>query len=199
MKGEPSENATVPEESWSQLLVAKLNCRLQPVHRAVYFEDPLDEKLRAEGLGVVSGGGTRLSGNGEIEYCEVEIRIIAQDSTAPSQVIKMLEDLGAPKGSSLYIERDSRKMQFGSREGLAIYINGIDLSDEVYNSCSASHVYDEIDRLIAPSGRILSYWVSPKGFALYLYGESFSLMRNSIEKFVATYPLCRLAKVEQTA
>ena len=39
-------------------VVAQLNCRVQPVHRGEFFEDPLEQKLQDEGLGTITGGGT---------------------------------------------------------------------------------------------------------------------------------------------
>ena len=189
----------VESESTDQFLVAQLNCRVQPMHRGEFFEDPLDEKLKQEGLGEVSGGGTLQSKSGEIEYCDIEIQIASATPALPARIIEILQELGAPKGSKLHVESDQSEIAFGVSEGLAIYLNGTDLADDVYSSCDSNHVYEELDRLIAPTGRVLSYWQGPTETAFYLYGDSFAAMRSAIEGFVSTYPLCQKARIEQIA
>jgi hypothetical protein len=186
-------------ESSDQFLIAQLNCRAQPMHRGEFFEDPLDEKLKEEGLGEVSGGGTLQNENGEIEHCDIEIQLAREDSTVPARIIDILQGLGAPKGSKLHIESSQSEISFGVSEGLAIYLNGTALPDDVYSSCDSNHVYEELDRLVAPSGRVLSYWQGPTETAFYLYGDSFTAMRIAIEGFVSSYPLCQKARIEQIA
>ena len=187
-----------PEEP-SEFLVAQLNCRVQPMHRGEFFEDPLDEKLKELGLGEVSGGGTLQSKSGEIEHCDIEIQLAKTDSSAPTRIIEILQILGAPKGSKLHVESSKSQIEFGSSEGLAIYLNGTDLPDDVYSSCDSNFVYEELDRLVSPTGRVMSYWQGPTETAFYLYGDSFTSMRTAIEEFVATYPLCQKARIEQIA
>lgn len=60
-------------------------------------------------------------------------------------------------------------------------------------------MYAELDRLIAPGGRVLSYWQGPNKTAFYLYGASFSTMRTAIDGFISTYPLFQKARIEQIA
>ena len=187
-----------PETS-SEFLVAQLNCRIQPMHRGEFFEDPLDEKLKKEGLGEVSGGGTLQSKSGESEYCDIEIQLAKNDSSAPARVIEILQELGAPNGSKLHIESSKTQIGFGVSEGLAIYLNGTDLLSETYKTCDSNFVYEELDRLVSPKGRVLSYWQGPTETAFYLYGDSFTSMRAAIENFVASYPLCQKARIEQIA
>jgi hypothetical protein len=59
----------------SQIVVARLNDRAQPLDRGELYEDPLDHVLKQAGLGAVTGGGTLLGADGEIELCEVEIEL----------------------------------------------------------------------------------------------------------------------------
>jgi hypothetical protein len=169
------------------------------VHRGEFFEDPLEARLQAERLGTITGGGTLQKTSGEIEYCDVEIRVTDSGEDAARRIVAILEELGAPKGSRLHVESTGVEIPFGRTEGLAIYLNGTDLSDEVYASCDSNVVYGELDRLAAPGGRVLSYWQGPRETAFYLYGESFAAMRSAIEGFVASYPLCQKARIEQVA
>ncbi|TAA22848.1 hypothetical protein EA658_04570 [Pseudoxanthomonas winnipegensis] len=60
-------------------------------------------------------------------------------------------------------------------------------------------MYAELDRLIAPCGRVLSYWQGPTEMAFYLDGASFAAMRTAIDGFISTYPLFQKARIEQIA
>lgn len=180
-------------------VIAQLNCRVQPMHRVEFFEEPLEERLKAEGLGTITGGGTMQEATGEIEYCDIEMQVQSKAMNVPRRIIALLQELGAPKGSKLHVASTGDEIPFGTGEGLAIYLNGTDLPDEVYASCDSNVVHDELDRLVAPEGRVLSYWQGSTETAFYLYGSSFVAMQDAIKGFVASYPLCQKARIEQVA
>lgn len=182
-----------------QFLVARLNARLQPMHRGEFFEDPLDAVLKKHGVGEVSGGGTMQAKSGEIEYCDIEIQVPASSSDVASLVASTLESLGAPKGSKLTIEASGEEVTFGTTEGLAVYLNGTDLPAETYRDCDSNHVYAEFGRLLDGEGRVLSSWQGPRETALYMYGRSFDEMKRRLSEFIAAYPLCAQCRVEQIA
>jgi hypothetical protein len=181
------------------IVIARLNDRAQPLDRGELYEDPLDAVLREAGLGRVTGGGTQLDENGEVEYCEVEIELAELSERALQVVPGLLERLGAPKGSRLIVPALEQEIPFGSTEGLAIYLNGTDLPDEVYRESDVNHVYTELGRLLGDGGRIHSHWEGPAETALYLYGESFDVMKGAIADFVDTYPLCQRARIVRVA
>lgn len=196
-KNTPPDAEANAVESASTYLTAQLNARLQPMHRGELFEDPLDEALQELGLGSVSGGGTQLSESGEVDYCDIEIDVAVLDERSVQAIINLLEGLGAPRGSKL--KAGEQELPFGNTEGLALYLNGTDLPDEVYKACDSNVVYTEVQRLIGDRGEIYSHWQGQKETALYLYGNSFQEMRDSIAEFLATYPLCQKCRVEQIA
>lgn len=183
----------------AQFLVAKLNARLQPMHRGEFFEDPLDAVLRATGTREVSGGGTLQDVSGEIESCDIEIQCADADKETIDLIVSTLERLGAPKASVLTIEATGAELPFGVTEGLAVYLNGTDLPAETYRDCDSNHVYAEFNRLLQGEGRVLSYWKGRRETALYLYGSSFDTMKQLISGFVASYPLCARCHIEQVA
>jgi hypothetical protein len=191
----PTKKKTKQE---SVMIVARLNDRAQPMDRGELYEDPLFEVLEEEGLGAVSGGGTLMGKNGEIEFCDVEI--LANDKSADTieTVISTLEKLGAPKGSKLIIE-GQKDVPFGKLEGMAVYLNGTDLPDKVYADCDSSHVYAEFNRLLGKEGKIHSHWQGPTETGLYMYGKSFETMKARLAKFMSTYPLCAKARVMKIA
>lgn len=180
-------------------MVAQLNARLQPMHRGEWFEDPLDLALQSAGCGEVSGGGALSSMEGEVESCDVVVEVSGSLSDAERIVIETLEALGAPKGSKLHTEPEGRQIPFGQAEGMAVYTNGTDLADEVYEACDTNFIYSELDRLLGDEGRVLSYWNGPTETAFYMYGRSFQEMNARVAEFLQSYPLCRLCRVEQIA
>lgn len=177
-------------------ITVRLNARLQPEHRHELFEDPLDALLENAGLGQLTGGGTALSDEGEVEYGDIEIAL--DNPASLPAVIELLETLGAPKGS--LIQREGVADQpFGVTEGLALYLNGTDLPDEVYEQCDSNYVFEQIVERIEGVGEICSWWQGPTETALYLYGVSFDALHERIAELVATYPLCQGARVLRTA
>lgn len=182
-----------------QFVVASLNARLQPLDRGHWFEDPLGERLQALEVGEIAGGGTMMFPTGEVQYCDVEIVAASFSPENLDVVIEELEKLGAPRGSTLRIESNGSKISFGVTEGLALYLNGVDLPDEVYKTSDVDFVCAEFDRLLAGKGRYLSFWQGPTETALYLYGDSFDEMTTLLRDFVNTYPLCQRCRIEQIA
>jgi hypothetical protein len=113
-------------------------------------------------------------------------------------LINQLEKIGAPKGSKLILA-NGREIPFGVHQGLALFLNGMDLPDEVYANSDINHVIEECERLMEGGGKMLSFWEGSQDTALYFYGISYVQMKTAIAPFVATYPLCQQARIEQIA
>jgi hypothetical protein len=179
---------------------AQLNARIMPLDRGERYEDPLGDALAENGFGMVTGGGTMQSKEGEIEYCGIDIDLFDLSKAVPF-VCNFLADRAAPKGSKLEYELNGKRVEvpFGVAEGLAIYLNGTDLPDEVYKECDVNEVCDEIKRLLGDRGSIQGHWQGPWETALYPYGNSADEMRALITGYLAEYPLCQRARVVRIA
>lgn len=180
-------------------VLARLNDRAQPMDRGALYEDPLDALLRERQWGEVTGGGTQLSEEGEIQFCDIELLIRGPVDETVELVRSSLEGLGAPRGSKLLLEGPSREIPLGLNEGLAVYLNGTDLPERVYQECDANFVYNEFNRLLGEAGQIHSFWEGPESTALYAYGPSFAAMQTRLAEFLSSYPLCQRALVVQIA
>lgn len=192
---------TEESQSDESYIVVTLNDKLMPIDRGEIYGDPLDEMLQMVGVGEVTGGGTMQHASGEIEYCDLEIRINT-DSLNDHQIqmiIDKLESNGAPKGSVLTIEKSGEKLPFGQKEGLALYLDGENLEDDVYKNCDPNFVIEEIKNLINDKSEIVRYWQGEKETGLYFYGDSFDAMYKSIAPFINEYPLCKGARVVKIA
>lgn len=177
-------------------LTLKLNARLQPKNR-FELEDALHEMLEREHMGEVTGGGTAQKSNGEIAYCDIEIHLIRDELGRVKWLADILNRIGIPKGSIL--QGLEQEIEVGTLEGLAYYSNGVDLPDEVYKTCDINYVIEQMEQAMEGIGRMYSYWEGDTYTGLYFYGSSFSKMKQKIEPFISTYPLCQKSRIEQIA
>lgn len=179
---------------------ARLNARIMPLDRGEMFEDPLSAEFEKNGFGEVTGGGTMQERDGEIDYCGLDLDLYELERSVPF-VCEFLTKLGAPKGSALEFERDGERTEvpFGAFEGVAIYLNGTDLPDEVYANSDINVVYADIDRLLAERGEIRGHWRGPRETALYLYGPSSDEMTSLIAAYLAATPLCQRSRLVKIA
>ena len=150
-------------------------------------------------IGEASGGGSLQLQSGEIEYCDIEIMVNESTDETITLIKEKLEKIGVPKGSKIIIEASGVELPFGSLEGLAIYLNGTDLDESVYQESDSNFVYSELDRLTKGKGRVYSYWQGSTETAFYLYGNSFEEMKSLIKKLTDNYPLCEKCRIEQVA
>ncbi len=181
------------------VITATLNARLQPMDRGE-IEDALDSVMAKHRYGVrVIGGGTAMANNGEVSECDIEIEVDDPSDKMIDLIVRTLEAMHAPKGSRVTMPDGGKVIPFGTLEGLALYLNGTDLLPEVYQACSADHVYEECQRLLQDTGIVASSWNGAEETALYLYGESYADMLGRIAPLRNGYALCEKSRVEQIA
>jgi hypothetical protein len=189
-----------PSEFAEETLIARLNARMQPIGRSDYFEDPLNEMLQGFDLGEVTGGGAQLTLEpAGVEFYDIEIRVNAASDQTFRAITDSLDSLGAPKGSKLITQRSGREIFFGVHEGIGIFLNGTDLPDTVYEECDITFVMEEFNRLLGVTGALRGSWQGAQETALYCYGPSAKEMKASLAPFLASYPLCERARIEQIA
>ena len=193
------DSSATPPPQGGAMVIARLNARAQPLDRLEVFEHPLDQLLQATGTGMVTGGGTMLGDEGEIAFCDLELSVPEASDAVLGTIRKALEGVGAPKGSKLIWNDGANELDLGVAEGLAVYLNGTDLPDEVYEQSDVNVVYEELDRLVASEGRVVSHWEGPRETALYLYGRCADSMLAKIRPFLETYPLCDKARTAKIA
>ena len=187
------------QNSGEAFIYIKLNDRVMPIDRGYLYEDPLDEFLQAHQYGTVTGGGTMQGQSGEILYGDIELMIYEGKDAIKimDEVISKLEELGAPKGSSITIAGMNEAIAFGRAEGMAIYLDGVNLPEEVYKACDSNYVLSELSKLLGYRGQAQRYWQGDTETAFYFYGESFSEMQRAVSGFMDTYPLCKGARIIQ--
>lgn len=184
----------------SIVIVAHLNARLQPVQRGKFFEDPLDVILKEKGIGEVVGGGTDLAPDPfGISACDIEISVTDCSEAVLKEVKQVLDLLGAPKGSELRLPGPVSPIAFGVMEGMAIFINGTDLSAETYANSDINKTITSLCDALGEQGELRGYWEGNRETALYFYGSNFLAMKASVTPYIDSDPLCRLCRVERIA
>ena len=190
------ESAGVADEAYPFPITLRLNARFQPMHRHE-LEDILEGALEQRNLGNIDGGGTMQLPTGEIEYCDIEINLRDNAPETVKELIQIINYVGVPKGSALQAEDFAAPV--GEQEGLAVYLNGTTLPEEVYASCDINYVIERMDAFMDGIGRMYSYWEGPENTALYFYGESYEGMLAAVQGFLDEYPLCRACVVKKIA
>lgn len=173
-----------------------LNARLMPADRHK-LEDALEYVLNFQRLGTVDGGGTLQLPSGEIKSCDIELCVIDDSEETFDLLVKMINNIGVPKGSKLIT--DTRTVSIGEQEGLALYLDGRELSEEIYKTCDVNYVIEQTNSLMEGIGMMYSYWEGDENTALYFYGSSYDKMLSAIKDFLEKYPLCQKCTVKRIA
>lgn len=88
----------VPAETF--FLYVKIPEAIMPIARGEKYEDPLQRFLERNGLGDVTGGGSALAADGQIEYVGIDVNVYDPDKAIPL-IAAALRDLGVPRGTSI--------------------------------------------------------------------------------------------------
>lgn len=177
------------------LIVLHLNEKLQPKHRFP-LEDMIDDALKKNGFGEVTGGGTLMEKNGEIKSCDIDIEFSGNDDDF-ERFKSYINHLNIAKGSELEVD-GGKKIPVGSYEGLGIYLS-VELPKEVYE-------HNDINELIKNLGdamgekSVLRSWREHNEFtALYFYGNSFFEMKKLAKPILKEHPLAKDCKIVRIA
>jgi hypothetical protein len=177
----------------------RINARLPSVQRGDRYEDPLAYWLEHQFPGShVTGGGTLLSSEGEPLSCGIDAQVVGDHDEILDGVTAFLVEHGTPHGSSATIVGDGSR-EFGSTEGLALYLNGTDLSPEVYADNDVNTFFDLLHAHVTGTGALHAFWEGPHTTAVYLYGASADAMRAAIAPLLETHPLAQSCRLEQIA
>lgn len=178
-------------------VTASINAKLMPIQRGEFFGDPMNEWLKKNNLGFTEDGGCGLTMAYEPDFCDLELELYEVTSEILDRITDKLETLGAPKGSKL--RWDDQIRAFGKLEGLALYLNGTDLSEEVYENNDSNLLAQQIGMALVGKVKLGGSWNGPTETGIYLYGDSFEEMNGLIADVLASHPLCENCRVVQIA
>ena len=176
---------------------AKIWDPIQPIARGERYEDPLLEALEPEGLGEVTGGGSQLGADNEIQWVGVDIELVNLDS-ALELTRSVLEHCGAPRGSRLEFSRGAERtfLPFGTSECVAVYLDGVGLPDSVYEGTDIDVLADRLEEALSGGvGEIRGSWAGATETSIYMFGPDAEALYGRIAPVLHSYPLCQNARV----
>jgi hypothetical protein len=180
-------------------LEVRINARLHAVQRGDRYEDPLAFWLEEHFPGSrVTAAGTLLTAEGEPVSCAVRAEVVGDPAEVRDAAVAFLEDLGTPHGSTVLVD-DLAPREFGTTEGLALYLDGTGLPPEVYAAHDINEFLDDLHEALGGTGGLQSFWETAHTTAVYLYGDSADRMRAALAQLLATHPLARNSRLEQIA
>ncbi|HET9341928.1 MAG TPA: hypothetical protein VFO25_03285 [Candidatus Eremiobacteraceae bacterium] len=190
--------ATKPPTRFPLFVTARMWEYIEPIARGNRYEYPLDAFLTRSGLGEIDGGGTQIGGRPQIEFVDVTFWLKDSDE-ARAGVTDRLSSLVAPVGSELQYSRGKQPftIPFGSTECVAIFLDGVSLPAEVYQTQDVNKFVGRLkDALHARSlGEFRSHWRGPRETALFFYGADAGAMKDAMMPVLAAEPLCQNAEV----
>jgi len=195
-------NGIVPANAMEMRV--RINDRLMPTPRGEIYDDPFDEFLQVNGYGRVFDVGTKTSPTNEIEYSIIEFYCYKNKiyGNAVVRILDFLEELGAPKGSRLDVPLAKATLPFGAKNGLAIYLDGVNLPKEIYQATNVNEVYNRIKQLVGDKTKPehqRAQTLHNETVLCFYSNLSFERMKEVIKDFVETYPLCKNARIVQIA
>jgi hypothetical protein len=106
---------TPPAASEIQFVFVKIPDPVEPLERGSKYEDPLDEALKKEKVGEVTGGGSQLSkpdetGKAAIEWVGVDVDLTDFEKGLPILKRELLR-LGAPPATVVEYERNGKSVE----------------------------------------------------------------------------------------
>jgi len=155
------------------------------------FAEPLGKHLRSAALGQMRGFRLRVGKSGEPVGVELHFVLESQHPRGLQSVANLLEDLGAPVGSTVQFTEIGRKHLFGRTEGVALYIDGdTERYDDLLRVCS---------RALDGAARYQGTSVANGRRALYFYGENHNRVQATLSRVVSKDPRQRRAHAERVA
>jgi hypothetical protein len=181
-----------------QFVLARITEHVEPLERGERYEDPLAAFLQEHGLGEVTGGGSQLNAQGEIEFAEVELELVNLDD-AITKLVQQLEAMGAPFGSSIQFAAESGReaLPFGTYEQLTIYLDGTGLPPTVYESLDFDRLYRELGEAVGreADGQARSVWTGPTETAIHLAGPKADALEQVVTAMWNTVPVLQNARL----
>ena len=180
-------------------LQVRLNARLPSVQRGDRYEDPLAFWLEDHFPGSgVTGGGTLRSAEGEPLSCGIDAHVVGDHDEILDAVTSFLEEHGTPRGSTASILGGGTR-EFGTTEGLALYLDGTGLGAEVYAANDINAFFDQLHAHVSGTGSLQAFWEGPSTTAVYLYGASADAIREATRPLLETHPLAGNHRLVQIA
>ena len=173
----------------------RLNARLQPKHRIQIYERPLEMLLADAAPGsAITGGGSMITPNDGIAYCDLELSLTGASATTTRTVIDALESYGAPIGSWVQIGQDP-KIPFGRCHGFALSLDGTSLPEQVYRENDVNDLISILSDELGKEAALQSWWEGNGRTTMYFYGLDADHITTVLSSAESRFPLAQKSTV----
>ncbi|MEM0945879.1 MAG: hypothetical protein AAGK37_00625 [Pseudomonadota bacterium] len=171
---------------------ADLPLRIAPDFAETAFAEPLERTLAARAFGTVRDHEVFFDASGEPEALRLDLALISDRPQVVSCVTDFLEGLDAPVGSALSDQGGTDLAQFGSAEGLGLYLPAQDATEEI-----RLDIAEACTDALGGAGLYQGSAHFMDKTALYFYGDSFNKMRAALTFVIGHDPKCDGAVVRR--
>jgi hypothetical protein len=167
---------------------------IAPVDRGIRYAEPLYEALGEDAISIV-GEGSAFTKELGIEYVNLELEL--SDLSLIPTIIEILEKQGAPKGSQLKFSNLDKKttVEFGTSECLALFLDGVNLPDEVYQSTDIDELVLKLCESSEGGAEYRASWAGEYETSIHFFCDDADAMFRRMESVIRTYPLCRNCRI----
>ncbi len=160
------------------------------------FIDRLQEALQISELGEVTRSVIHTDESEE----PIAVSIILTTKTLHDKQIEGLQQLlcqfGAPKNSLMTVTQNDTTTShtFGESQGLAMYLDGVNLDAKIYKKYDLSDAWNAIDNELKDAGMPFGVFEGKTESAIYSYGPDAETMIQNLEKLQQKHPLFRQSR-----
>lgn len=200
--GKHPENEAV--QKYSKFVFATIVEPLTPDERNKRYADPLAAYLEEHEIGVVTGGGTLLGDRAhpdekDIINAGIDIELANLDEALALAKSKLIE-LGAPFGSNVEYKNHEGKFltePIGELELLHVFIDNMNLGDEIYENTDTQSLYKAFDTALAGStiGEARGTCIWKSEILIYFAGKSADEIFEKIEPLCTDFPILQNARI----
>lgn len=191
-------------QKYSKFVFATIVEPLTPDERNKRYADPLTAYLEEQEIGVVTGGGTLLGDRAhpdekDIINAGIDIELANLDEALALTKSKLIE-LGAPFGSNIQYEIHEGKFltePIGELELLYVFIDNVNLSDEIYENIDTQSLYRAFDTALAGStiGEARGSCIWKSETLIYFAGKSADEIFEKIDPLRTNFPILQNARI----
>ena len=148
------------------------------------FATPLARQLAAAGLGVVTGCSAFESAPADVFGVDLHLGLRNASKENLMTVVRMLEHLAAPCGSSIRLADGGEPIVFGVSEGLELSI-----ASEVTPNAEARRTVAKTFSTALKNDGVFRGWVQRGAETVFFfYGEDFAKMRARLDEVLTSHP-----------
>lgn len=159
------------------------------------FVQRIREAFEISALGeVVDATIHHHEGTDEPLSATIVMRVASLHEKQCAGLITLLEQFGAPRGSTLHIESHPSH-DLGQLSCFAIYLDGVNLDKKIYKKYDLDDAWDALNNELGDHGMAHGSWQGHTETAIYMSGPDVIAMQESVKGLLDKHPLFRGARV----